>query len=213
MPVKAKSTLISQSNTNLQYLLYQFFIAFQFTQCSFHNEEDESMLIYSTQLSRYSDWLQAGRSREWIPVGQDFPTIQTGPGAHPASCAMGTGSFPGVKYGRGVLVTTNPLLVPWSWKSRAIPLPTLWATSGPIMGTLCLYLLLAMFYSNALDHSYSQACVSWIFWYTHNTLISNLKYGHHPCLTRRFKILQEQLLRPALVSGKHINVNKVSIQL
>ena len=38
---------------------------------------------------------------------------------------MGTGSFPGVKCGRGVLLTTHPLLVPRSWKSRAIPLPTL----------------------------------------------------------------------------------------
>ena len=29
--------------------------------------------------------------------------VQTGPGAHPASCTMGTGSFPGVKQpGRGV---------------------------------------------------------------------------------------------------------------
>jgi hypothetical protein len=56
--------------------------------------------------------------------------VQTGPGAHPASCTMGTGSFPGVKYGRGVRLTTHPLLVPWSWKSRAIPLPTLWATRG-----------------------------------------------------------------------------------
>ena len=27
--------------------------------------------------------------------------VQTGPGAHPASCTMGTGSFPGVKSGRG----------------------------------------------------------------------------------------------------------------
>jgi hypothetical protein len=28
--------------------------------------------------------------------------VQTGPGAHPASCAMGAGSFPGVKrQGRG----------------------------------------------------------------------------------------------------------------
>ena len=43
----------------------------------------------------------------------------------PASYKMGTGSFPGVKCGRGVLLTTHPLLVPWSWKSRAIPLPTL----------------------------------------------------------------------------------------
>ena len=53
---------------------------------------------------------------------------------------MGTGSFPGVKYGRGVLLTTHPLLVPRSWKSRAIPLPTLWATTGPVMGKLYLYL-------------------------------------------------------------------------
>jgi len=43
---------------------------------------------------------------------------------------MGIGSFPGVKCGRGVLLTTHPLLVPQSWKSRATPLPTLWATPG-----------------------------------------------------------------------------------
>jgi len=35
-----------------------------------------------------------------------------------------------VKCGQGVLLTTHPLLVPRSWKSRAIPLPTLWATPG-----------------------------------------------------------------------------------
>ena len=34
------------------------------------------------------------------------------------------GSFPGVKCGRGVQLTTHPLLVPRSRKSRAIPLPT-----------------------------------------------------------------------------------------
>jgi hypothetical protein len=33
-----------------------------------------------------------------IPVGARFSAlVQTGPGAHPASCTMGTGSFPGVK--------------------------------------------------------------------------------------------------------------------
>jgi hypothetical protein len=37
--------------------------------------------------------------------------VQTGPEAHPASCAMGTGSFPGVRCGRGVRLTPNPLLV------------------------------------------------------------------------------------------------------
>ena len=67
---------------------------------------------------------------------RDFPPVQTGPEPHPASCTMGTRSFPGVKYGRGVLLTTHPLLVPWSWKSRAIHLPTLWACNG---NTLPLY--------------------------------------------------------------------------
>ena len=62
--------------------------------------------------------------------GRDFPPVQTGPGVHPASCTVGTGSFPRVKSGRGVLLTTHSLLVPRSWKSRATPLPTLWATPG-----------------------------------------------------------------------------------
>jgi len=78
----------------------------------------------------YSNWLGAGRSRIEFRWGRDFPSVQTGPGTHPASCKMGTGSFPGVKCGRGVMLTTHPLLVPRSWKSRAIPLPTLWATPG-----------------------------------------------------------------------------------
>jgi len=42
--------------------------------------------------------LRAGRSGDRIPVEARFSaTVQTGPGAHPASCKMGTGSFPGVK--------------------------------------------------------------------------------------------------------------------
>ena len=53
--------------------------------------------------------------------------VQTGPGAHQASCTMGTGSFPGVKSGRGVTLTPHTLLVLWSRKSRAIPLLPLWA--------------------------------------------------------------------------------------
>jgi len=74
--------------------------------------------------------LRTGRSGIESRWGRNFPPVQTDPGAHPASCKMGTGSFPGVKCGRGVLLTTYPLLVPRSWKSRAIPLPTLWATPG-----------------------------------------------------------------------------------
>jgi len=45
---------------------------------------------------------------------------------------MDTGSFMGVKCGWGVLLTTYPLLVLQSWKSRVIPLPTLWATPGSL---------------------------------------------------------------------------------
>ena len=70
---------------------------------------------------------------------RDFPLVQTGPGAHPASCTMGTGSFPGVKCGRGVLLTTHPLLVLRSWKSRAIPLPTVLGHNGSLTGNLYLY--------------------------------------------------------------------------
>jgi hypothetical protein len=40
-----------------------------------------------------------------------FAQVQTGPGAHPASCTMGTGSFPGVESGRSVTLTPRPLLV------------------------------------------------------------------------------------------------------
>jgi len=53
--------------------------------------------------------------------------VQTSPGAHPASCTIGTGSFPAVKSGRGVTLTPHPLPVPWSRKRRAIPLLPLWA--------------------------------------------------------------------------------------
>jgi len=52
--------------------------------------------------------LPAGWSGDQIPVGTRFSALQTGPGAHPASCTMGTESFPGVKCGRGVLLTTHP---------------------------------------------------------------------------------------------------------
>ena len=57
--------------------------------------------------------------------------VHTGPGAHPVSCTMGNGSFPAVRSGRGVTLTPHPLLVPWSRKSRAIPLLSLWAV-GPV---------------------------------------------------------------------------------
>ena len=74
------------------------------------------------------------------PVAARFSApVQTEPGAHPASCIMGTGSFPGVKSGRGVTLTPHPLLVPWPWKGRAIPLLPLrpyglYRASVPVQG-------------------------------------------------------------------------------
>jgi hypothetical protein len=62
------------------------------------------------------DWAIGVRS----PAGaKDFSSIffvQTGSGAHPTSCTMGTGGpFPGgVKLGRGVTLTPHPYLVPRS---------------------------------------------------------------------------------------------------
>ena len=62
------------------------------------------------------------------PGGARFSApVQTGPGAHPASCKMGTGSFSGINRGRRVTLTPHALLVMWSRKSRAIPLLPLWA--------------------------------------------------------------------------------------
>jgi hypothetical protein len=58
------------------------------------------------------------------PAGaKDFSSslfVQTGSGAHPASCKMGNGGpFPGDKRGRGVTLTTRPHLVPRSSMSRS----------------------------------------------------------------------------------------------
>jgi hypothetical protein len=83
--------------------------------------------MWAGERRRYSDWLRTGRSGDRSPVGLRFSApVQTGPGAHPASCTICTGSFPGLKSCRGVTLTTYSLLVPWSWKGGAIPLLPLW---------------------------------------------------------------------------------------
>jgi len=57
-----------------------------------------------------------------LPVGTRFSAfVLTSPGAHPASCTMGTGSFLGVKQ-QGMALTTHPHLAPrlkkeWSYTS------------------------------------------------------------------------------------------------
>ena len=79
-----------------------------------------------------SKWRLITRTGYRIPVEARFSApVQTGPGAHQASCTVGTGSLPGVKCGRSVNLTPQPLLVPWLRKSRVIPLLPLLAV-GPI---------------------------------------------------------------------------------
>jgi hypothetical protein len=59
-------------------------------------------------VGRDGDWVRAGRCGEQIPVGTTFfTTVQTGPGAHPASYTTGTGSLPWVK--RTGRVVDHPL--------------------------------------------------------------------------------------------------------
>jgi len=54
----------------------------------------------------------AGGSGDRIPLEARFSApVQTGPEAHPASCTMVTGSFTGVRCGRGVTLIPHPLLV------------------------------------------------------------------------------------------------------
>ena len=71
----------------------------------------------------------------WLGARFSAP-VQTGPGAHPASCTTGTGSFPGVKRpGRGLdhppqssaevegRVEVLPLWDLWPVIGRTLPLP------------------------------------------------------------------------------------------
>jgi hypothetical protein len=60
--------------------------------------------------------------------GRDFPHLfrpDLGPTQPPVKWIPGLS--PGVKSGRGVTLTLHHFLVPWSWKSRAIPILPLWA--------------------------------------------------------------------------------------
>jgi len=52
--------------------------------------------------------LRAGQSGIESQCGQDFPPVQTGPGAHPASCKMGTGVFAGAKARLGRAADRSP---------------------------------------------------------------------------------------------------------
>ena len=65
--------------------------------------------------------------------------VRTGPGAHPASCTMGTESFPGVNSGQGMTLTPHPLLVPRSsyTSNPSVPVTYSCTSTPPIGRTAC----------------------------------------------------------------------------
>ena len=138
--------------------------------------------------------LHAGRSGDRIPVGARFSApVQTGPGTHPASCTMGTGSFSGVKSGRCVTLTPYSLLVPLVMKeqsytstppmdSTACTEPQYSYTSTPTMGRTactepqCLYkgdLYLYLFIIN-----FGTIIINWTF-FSCQTVYHHHHHHHH----------------------------------
>jgi hypothetical protein len=97
------------------FMRYKFQIASSTTNC----------VSRSSSVSIVSDYGLDNRAMGVrSPAGaKDFSSIlcvQTGSGAHPASCPMGTWVLsPGLKRGRGVTLTTPPHLVPRSGMSRS----------------------------------------------------------------------------------------------
>ena len=70
-----------------------------------------------------------GIDSRWGRVFPHLPRPALGPTQPPVQWVPGFSR--GVKSGRGVTLTPHHLLVPWSWKGRAIPLLLLW-TVGPV---------------------------------------------------------------------------------
>jgi len=132
--------------------------------------------MWAEWLSQYSDWLRAGRSGDRIPVEARFSaSVQTGPGAHPACCTMGTESFPGVKSDRGVPLTPHPLLEPWSRKGRTIPLLLLWAVRPVQSLSACTRVHFTFFYymfRATMCSSSEGQLYEYNIWYNHSLLVA-----------------------------------------
>jgi hypothetical protein len=95
-----------------------------FRQISTDIENFVTYIVQRTQKYRLSTGWTTGRSRFDPRLRRiEFSSslcVQTVSGVHPASCTMGTGgTFPELKRGRGVRLTTHPHLIPRSRLSRS----------------------------------------------------------------------------------------------
>jgi hypothetical protein len=107
--------------------------------CTIKSVMHDSCIILELDCSLLKNKFVSGCSLNGAGVAQSvqcltriYPLtcVQTGSGAHPASCTMGTGGpFPGAKRGRGVTLTTHPHVVPRSRMSRSY-------TSSPLSATM-----------------------------------------------------------------------------
>jgi len=86
------------------------------------------LILWAGELSRYSDWATGWTVRASNPVrGEIFRTCPDRPWGPPSLLYNGYWVFPGVKERPGCDADHSPLLVPWSRKSRAIPLLPIWS--------------------------------------------------------------------------------------
>ena len=93
-----------------------------------------------------ADWLRAGRFGDRIPVGGEiFRTCPDRPWGPPSLLYNGYRVFPGGKGRPGRDADPYPLSVPWSRKSRAIPLLPLWVVRPVQSLSKCTRVHLAFF--------------------------------------------------------------------
>ena len=84
--------------------------------------------------------LRAGRSGIESRWGRDFPPVQIGPGAHPVSCKMGTGSFPLGKVRPGRAADHSPPSSAAVMEEYSYTSTHYLGHTGPVTGSLYLYL-------------------------------------------------------------------------
>ena len=103
--------------------------------------------------SLYSNSLNGGWSSVRTPAAARLSIpVQTGPNTYPASCTMGTGSFPGIKWPGCGTDYPSPLLTSRLWMSRAnfhSPAVPTWH----LIGWILLLLLLHTLYFHDLIHT------------------------------------------------------------